>query len=67
MEDQEYVVLGNKSLHVLIPKDSPLEMKLMVLAALKAYAMRLKSIDGVLKRYRDSWEEQLQSFTDSNE
>jgi len=59
MKEHEYEFIGDDVLHVIIPFRYPLSLKLMVLAALKTYRFGNRSIDYVLKKYRDIWTEQL--------
>lgn len=60
MKENDYEYLGDDVLHVLIPKEYPLELKLMVLAALKTYLLGNKSVDYMLKKYGDEWAEQFE-------
>ncbi len=59
INDKEYLQLGDELFHVLIPENYSLDLKLMVLAALKTYRLEKKSIDHMLKKYADAWAEQF--------
>lgn len=59
MDKPDYEFLGDDIYHVLIPKQYPFLMKLMILAAIKTYRLGYKSIDYVLKKYGNSWAEQF--------
>lgn len=61
VDGEEYELLGTTASHPLyVLKDAPLEVKLRLLAAGSSYVLGVKSIDRVLKEYRDVWKEKLE-------
>ncbi len=60
LEDLEFLLLTNPpDWTVAIDKRAPLEVKLRVLAAVKSCTLGNKSIDHLLRKYREFWEEKL--------
>ena len=60
LESTEWHILtGPPDCTVVIDERSPLEVKLRVLAAVKSYTLGIKSVDYVLERHAEKWEEQL--------
>ncbi len=47
---------------ILIPEDTPLELQLRLIAAVKSYLLRVKSMDRTYKKYKDSWEAQIERW-----
>jgi hypothetical protein len=52
---EDFEIIGDDKIAVAVPSDSPPELKRYILAAAKAYWLRFKSVDYVLKRYGPSW------------
>jgi hypothetical protein len=60
LEELEFQILtGAPDWTVAIDRRSPTEVKLRVLAAVKSYTMGNKSVDYLLRRYREIWEKKL--------
>jgi len=53
------MLMGPPDYPVVIDERAPLEVKLRVLAAVKSYTPGIKSVDYVLERHAEKWEEQL--------
>jgi hypothetical protein len=53
------ILTGSPDYPVVIDERAPLEVKLRVLAAVKSYTLGIKSVDYVLERHAEKWEEQL--------
>jgi len=60
LEEAEFLLLsGPPDWTVAIDKRAPMEVRLRVLAAVKSCTMGNKSIDYMLRKYRDVWEKKL--------
>lgn len=60
LEELEFQILtGAPDWTVAIDRRSPTEVKLRVLAAVKSYTLGNKSVDHLLRRYREIWEKKL--------
>lgn len=60
LEELEFQILtGAPDWTVAIDRRSPTEVKLRVLAAVKSYTLGNKSVDYLLRRYREIWEKKL--------
>ncbi|MDP2285472.1 MAG: hypothetical protein Q8L06_15140, partial [Pseudohongiella sp.] len=51
----EMELIGDHQMRIGVPIDAPEELKRRVLAAMKSYQARLKSVDYTLKRYGEYW------------
>ena len=54
-----WIVYEPEGFTILIDPDAPLELRLRLIAAHVSYQMGLKSVDGILKKYRPIVEEIL--------
>jgi len=60
LEELEFQILtGAPDWTVAIDRRSPTEVKLRVLAAVKSYTLGNRSVDHLLRRYREIWEKKL--------
>lgn len=60
LEELEFLLLtGPPDWTVAIDKRAPMEVKLRVLAAVKSCTLGNKSVDHLLRKYRQAWEEKL--------
>lgn len=60
LDELEFQILtGAPDWTVAIDRRSPTEVKLRVLAAVKSYTLGNKSVDYLLRRYREIWEKKL--------
>ncbi len=57
---EDFVQFGDHNIVIAVPPDSPSQLKRNILAAAKAYYMRVHSIDYVLKKYGASWDLETQ-------
>jgi hypothetical protein len=60
LEELEFQILtGSPDWTIAIDRRSPTELKLRVLAAVKSYTLGNKSVDYLLRKYREIWEKKL--------
>lgn len=65
LEELEFQILtATPDWTVAMDRRAPLELKLRVLAAVKSHSMGTKSIDYLLRKYRDLWEQDLEREED---
>ena len=50
------------SIPILIPNDTPVELQLRIMAAVKSYLLGVKSMDRTYEKHRDSWEAQIERW-----
>lgn len=66
-ELEDYDTIGDHQLTVGIPIDTPFELRLYIMAAIKAYFVGLRSMDYVLKKYGHIWSDKLQASENNEE
>ena len=65
MEEKRFIALIEE-LPVIVPEDTPKELKLRLIAATKSYLLQVKSMDRVYKKYRDIWEAQIDAINNAS-
>ncbi len=56
------ILFLDSSVPVLVPEDISVELQLRIVAAVKSYLLGVKSMDRTYKRYKDSWEAQIERW-----
>ena len=50
------------SIPILIPNDTPVELQLRIMAAVKSYLLRVKSMDRTYKNYKERWKAEIERW-----
>ncbi len=56
------LLLLDSPIPVLVPEDTPIELQLRIVAAVKSYLLGVKSMDRTYEKHRDSWEAQIERW-----